>query len=175
VDTLWAGWRMGYIKKASATGAGRGPCLFCAKGRLKPGKRNLVVAKTPHVLAILNLYPYNVGHMMIATRRHTASLADLTREESIEVTDWLGRVEAALTREYRPHGFNMGINLGRVAGAGVLGHVHWHVVPRWRGDTNFMPVTANTKVLPEALDRTYERMVKALAAVGPRSGTRARR
>jgi ATP adenylyltransferase len=166
---------MGYIKKASAKGAGRGPCLFCAKGRLKPGKRNLVLAKTPRVLAILNLYPYNVGHMMIATRRHTARIADLTSEEAVEVTEWLGRVETALTREYKPHGFNLGINLGRVAGAGVLGHLHWHVVPRWRGDTNFMPVTANTKVLPESLDRTYERMVKALAAVGRRTGTRARR
>jgi ATP adenylyltransferase len=166
---------MGYIKKASAKGASSGPCLFCAKGRLKPGKRNLVVARTPRVLAILNLYPYNVGHMMIATRRHLASLAELTPEESLEVTEWLGRVEAALTREYKPHGFNMGINLGRVAGAGVLGHLHWHVVPRWRGDTNFMPVTANTKVLPESLDRTYERVVKALAAVGRRTGTRARR
>jgi len=166
---------MGYIKKASARGARKGPCLFCAKGRLRPGKRNLVVARTPRVLAMLNLYPYNVGHIMIATRRHTPSLADLTREEAMEVTEWLGRVEQALTREYRPHGFNIGINLGRVAGAGVLGHLHWHVVPRWNGDTNFMPVTANTKVLPESLDRTYERVVKALAAVDRRSGTRARR
>jgi ATP adenylyltransferase len=166
---------MGYVKKASVKGAGDGPCLFCAKGRLRPGKRNLVVAKTPRVLAILNLYPYNVGHMMIATRRHTASLGDLTREESLEVMEWLGRVEAALTREYKPHGFNMGVNVGRPAGAGVLGHLHWHVVPRWKGDTNFMPVTAKTKVLPESLDRTYERIVKALAAVERRFETRARR
>jgi ATP adenylyltransferase len=175
MDTLWAAWRMGYIKKASATGAGREACLFCAKGRLRPGKRNLVVAKTPRALAILNLYPYNVGHMMIATRRHTASLADLTREESLEVAEWLGRLETALTREYRAQGFNIGVNLGRAAGAGVPGHLHWHVVPRWKGDTNFMPVTANTKVLPESLGRTYERMVRALAAVDRRLGTRARR
>jgi len=175
LDVLWAGWRMDYIKKASAKGRVLGPCLFCAKGRLRPGKRNLVVARTPRVLAMLNLYPYNVGHIMIATRRHTPSLAELTRDEAIEVTEWLGRVEAALTREYRPHGFNIGINLGRVAGAGVLGHLHWHVVPRWNGDTNFMPVTANTKVLPESLDRTYGRVVKALAAVDRRFGTRARR
>ncbi len=175
MDVLRAGWRTGYIKKASAKGAGSAPCLFCAKGRLRPGKRNLVVARTPRVLAMLNLYPYNVGHMMIATRRHTPSLADLTRDEAIEVTDWLGRVEQALAREYKPRGFNIGINLGRVAGAGVLGHLHWHVVPRWSGDTNFMPVTANTKVLPESLDRTYERVVRALAAVDRRRGTRARR
>jgi len=165
MDTLWAGWRMAYIRKAGAKKADKGPCLFCAKGRLRPGKRNLVVARTEHVLVLLNLYPYNVGHMMIATRRHTPSLAALTREESLELTEWLGRAERALTRAYKPHGFNVGLNLGRVAGAGVLGHLHWHVVPRWNGDTNFMPVTANTKVLPEALDRTYERVVKALHAL----------
>src|SRR5258705_6110471 len=163
MDVLRAGWRTGYIKKASAKCAGSAPCLFCAKGRLRPGKRNLVVARTPRVLAMLNLYPYNVGHMMIATRRHTPSLADLTRDEAIEVTDWLGRVVQALAREYKPRGFNIGINLGRVARAGVLWHLHWHVVPRWSGDTNFMPVTANTKVLPESLDRKYERVVRALA------------
>jgi ATP adenylyltransferase len=110
--------------------------------------------------------------MMIATRRHTPSLAGLTPEESLELTEWLGRAERALTREYKPHGFNVGVNLGRVAGAGVLDHLHWHVVPRWNGDTNFMPVTANTKVLPEALDRTYERVVKALAGLDRASRAR---
>ena len=172
---LWAGWRMAYIKKAGAEGAAKSRCLFCAMGRLKPGKRNLVLAVTPRVLTMLNRYPYNVGHVMIAVRRHTGSLTRLTPEEAVEVTEQLGRVERAIAREYRPHGFNIGINLGRVAGAGVLGHLHWHVVPRWNGDTNFMPVTARTKVLPESLDRTYERIAKALAAVDRRSRTRARR
>ncbi len=175
VDVLWAGWRMEYIKKASAKGAGKGPCLFCAKAKLSPGVRNLVVARTPLTLVMLNLYPYNVGHVLVATRRHTPSLAKLTREEMIEVTEWLGRVEKALKREYRPHGFNIGINLGRVAGAGVLGHLHWHVVPRWNGDTNFMPVTANTKVLPESLDRTYRRVARAIAASEARGAKRAQR
>jgi ATP adenylyltransferase len=159
---------MAYIRKAGRKGADKGPCLFCAAGRLRPGRRNLVVARTERVLVLLNLYPYNVGHMMIATRRHIPTLASLTAEESVELTEWLGRAERALTREYRPHGFNVGLNLGRVAGAGVLGHLHWHVVPRWNGDTNFMPVTADTKVLPESLDRTYARVVKALAALGAR-------
>jgi len=164
LDVLWAGWRMPYITKTGgAKGANPRRCLFCAKGSERPGKRNLVLARTPLVIAMLNLYPYNVGHMMIAVRRHTGSLACLTPEESVEITEWLGRVEGALEREYRPHGFNIGMNLGRVAGAGVLGHLHWHVVPRWSGDTNFMPVTARTKVLPESLDRTYERLARALA------------
>jgi ATP adenylyltransferase len=164
---------MEYIRKAGAKG--KGPCLFCATARLRPGPRNLVIARTRLALVMLNRYPYNVGHIMVATRRHTPSLADVSREESVEITEWLGRVEKALAREYEPHGFNIGINLGRVAGAGVLGHLHWHVVPRWDGDTNFMPVTANAKVLPESLDRTYGRVAKALAAVDRRTKTRARR
>ncbi len=179
MDLLWAAWRIPYIQRAGRE-AGPKRCLFCVKGRERPGRRNLVLARTPRVLAMLNLYPYNVGHVMVAVRRHAASLTDLRPEESVEVTEWLGRVEAALTREYRPHGFNIGINLGGVAGAGVLGHLHWHVVPRWNGDTNFMPVVARTKVLPESLDRTYARLAKALAAVdrgggeGPRKRPRRR-
>ena len=175
LDVLWAGWRMAYIEKAGKKGAAKERCLFCANARLRPGRRNLVVAKTPRAIAMLNLYPYNVGHVMVATRRHTSSLSDLTPEEAVELTEWLGKVEVALTREYRPAGFNIGLNLGRVAGAGILGHLHWHVVPRWNGDTNFMPTTAGTKVLPESLDRTYERVSKALAALDRRPGTRRRR
>jgi ATP adenylyltransferase len=175
LDVLWAGWRMAYIKKAGLEGGGKKRCLFCAKARLRPGKRNLVLARTPLTITMLNLYPYNVGHVMVATRRHTAALSGLTREESVELTEWMGRIETALKRVYRPHGFNVGMNLGRVAGAGVLGHLHWHVVPRWNGDTNFMPMIARTKVLPESLDRTYERVSKALAAMDGRPGTRRRR
>ena len=169
MDRIWAGWRMAYIKKSTAKGARGASCLFCAKGRSRPGSRNLVLARTPRVLVLLNLYPYNVGHVLVAPRRHHGSLSRLSPEESVELTQWLGRVERALKRAYRAHGFNIGLNLGRVAGAGVLGHLHWHVVPRWNGDTNFMPMTARTKVIPEALDRTYERVSRALAALAPRS------
>jgi ATP adenylyltransferase len=163
MDRLWAGWRIEYIRRAGGKKASRTPCLFCAAGRLRPAKRNLILAKDERTLVILNLYPYNTGHLMVATRRHVPSLGALTREEAVEVTEWLGRAERALGREYEPHGLNVGLNLGRAAGAGVLGHLHWHVVPRWNGDTNFMPVTADTKVLPESLDRTYARIAKALA------------
>jgi ATP adenylyltransferase len=121
---------------------------------------------------MLNLYPYNVGHVMVAPRRHLRSIAQLTPEEAVEVTAWLGRVERALGRVYRPHGYNVGLNLGRAAGAGVLGHLHWHIVPRWNGDTNYMPVTADTKVLPEALDRTYRRLREALEAVAEKKPRR---
>jgi ATP adenylyltransferase len=160
---------MAYIemprRKARGGRAGaKKPCLFCGLSKVKPSPKNLVLATSPRALVMLNLYPYNVGHVMVAPLRHVASLAGLGDEERLEMGEWLGRVETALRREYRPHGFNVGVNLGRTAGAGVLGHVHWHVVPRWNGDTNFMPVTATTKVLPEPLDRTYRRIAEALAS-----------
>jgi ATP adenylyltransferase len=115
-------------------------------------------------IVMLNLYPYNVGHVLVAPRKHRGTLSDLTSEETLDLGTWLARVERALRREYRPHGLNVGMNLGRTAGAGVLGHLHWHLVPRWNGDSNFMPVVANTKVLPEALDRSYARLRRALDA-----------
>ncbi len=175
MDVLWAGWRMAYIRKAGGEGTTKGRCLFCEKGRLRPGRRHLILAKTQRVLVLLNRYPYNVGHVMVATRRHEGSFAGLEPEESLELTEWLGRIEKALRRAYRPQGLNVGINVGRVAGAGVLDHLHWHVVPRWNGDTNFMPTTAGTKVLPEALDLTYDRLSKALAVGSGRRAARARR
>ncbi len=167
MERLWAGWRMAYIAKASAKGSKRGKCLFCGLAGVRPGPRNLVLARTSQVIVMLNLYPYNVGHVMVAPLRHRGSLTQLTDEESLEMSGWLARVERALKREYRPHGFNIGMNLGRTAGAGVLGHVHWHVVPRWNGDTNFMPVTATAKVVPEPLDRTYRRLAMALRRQAP--------
>jgi len=150
-------------------------CCLAGTALVRRGMRRMVLARAGRVLAMLNGYAYIGGHSMVATRRHAASFCDVTDEEALELTEWLGRVEVALTREYKPHGFNVGLNLGRVAGAGVLGHLHWHVVPRWNGDTNFMPMTARTKVLPEALDRTYERVSKALAAMDRRPGKRSRR
>jgi ATP adenylyltransferase len=155
---------MAYIEKPREKAEGKERCLFCGLGDARPGVKNLLLATSPHALVMLNLYPYNVGHVMVAPRRHVGTLAAIRPEEQVEVGAWLGRVEAALRRAYRPHGFNVGANLGRSAGAGVLGHLHWHIVPRWNGDTNFMPVTATTKVLPEPLDRTYRRIAEALAS-----------
>ena len=173
MNRLWAGWRMAYIEKASKPKSGRRDrCLFCRQGETRPAAKNLVLAVSPLVVVMLNLYPYNIGHVLLAPRKHRASLADLTEAETLELGAWLARVERALRKEYKPHGLNIGMNLGRVAGAGVLGHLHWHVVPRWNGDTNFMPVTADTKVLPESLDRTYARMRRALAAAPARAAKR---
>ena len=174
MERLWAGWRMEYVAPAKRPGRkAKASCLFCDVAARPRGGRNLVLASTPLTLVMLNLYPYNVGHVMVAPRRHLGSPAGLNAEEAADVNLWLGRVVDALKREYRPHGFNLGANLGRVSGAGVLGHLHWHVVPRWNGDTNFMPVLAETKVLPEAIDRTYRRLRKRLDA--PSERTRPRR
>lgn len=181
MERIWAAWRMAYVAGASkpAKGARRGtgrsaskpkaPCLFCAFGKRRPKAGNLLLAESPLSLVMLNLYPYNVGHVMVAPRRHVAAISGVTSEEAVDLTSWLGRVERAIRKEYRPHGFNLGVNMGRPAGAGVLGHLHWHVVPRWNGDTNFMPVTGGTKVLPESLDRTYRRLKRALDATKSRS------
>lgn len=182
MDRIWAAWRMSYVASASKPAKGsaarkgrksaksKPPCLFCAFGRRRPAAGNLLLAESPLSLVMLNLYPYNVGHVMVAPRRHLGSVSAITSDEAVDLTAWLGRVERALRKEYRPHGFNLGVNVGRPAGAGVLGHLHWHVVPRWNGDTNFMPVTGGAKVLPESLDRTYRRLKRALDGTASRRG-----
>ena len=157
---LWAGWRMAYVEKTGRTPG----CLFCGLARRKPSPENLVLERTDDYLIVLNAFPYNCGHLMVAPLRHRGYLATLTGAERSAVWEGLARCETALRRAYRPHGINVGLNLGRPAGAGVVGHVHFHLVPRWSGDTNFMPVTADTRVLPESLDRTYARLQEALAA-----------
>ncbi len=158
---LWAGWRMQYVEKAVKEKG----CLFCGLARRKPGPETLLIERDEHAMIVLNAFPYNCGHLMVAPVRHRGYLKPLTAAEQKAIWDGLRRTETALRREYRPHGINVGVNLGRSAGAGVLGHIHFHVVPRWNGDTNFMPVVADTKVLPESIDRTYDRLRKALGGI----------
>jgi ATP adenylyltransferase len=134
-------------------------CLFCTlAGQRDRDEQNLLLHRGEHAFVMLNLYPYNSGHLMIAPYLHTGDLAALPEDVGGGVLGLTQRAVAALTAEYRPEGYNVGMNLGRVAGAGVPDHLHVHVVPRWGGDTNFMPVTAETKVLPETLDQTYKRL-----------------
>jgi ATP adenylyltransferase len=135
-------------------------CFLCDAGGAPPeqDEANLVVARGDVAFVILNLYPYNTGHLMVAPYRHVGELEDLTDEESGEIWTLTRRSVKAHRDTSQPHGFNIGINLGEVAGAGVPGHFHQHVVPRWGGDTNFMPVTSETKVLPEMLSDTYRRL-----------------
>jgi ATP adenylyltransferase len=152
---------MPYIKTADEPQG----CLFCRVARARDERRNLVVHRAARVLVMLNRYPYNPGHLMVAPLRHVASLADLAPPEREALLNAVVLAERALAAEYRPHGMNLGANLGRVAGAGFPGHLHFHVVPRWNGDTNFMPVVAETKVLPESLTRTWSRLRRALAGL----------
>ncbi len=152
---LWAPWRMTYIGGGPA-GAAR--CLFCAVQRGRRDRAHLVVARRPNALLMLNRFPYNPAHVMVAVARHVGRLGALDAEERSDVMDLVSLAERAIAVEYRPHGINVGANLGRVAGAGFPGHLHLHLVPRWNGDTNFMPVIAETKVLPESLGRTWTRL-----------------
>jgi ATP adenylyltransferase len=136
---------------------GEGSCIFCDAWAAAPGD-SLVVFRGRQAFVILNLYPYNNGHLMIVPVRHVANLAGLTPDELGEVAELTRRAEIALQESYRPHGINVGINLGRPAGAGILDHLHVHLVPRWDGDTNFMSVVGNVRVVPEEPSATLQRL-----------------
>lgn len=154
---MWTPWRMEYIlsdKKAPVPG-----CLFCAKAQENRDRDNLVLRRRERTYTILNLYPYNNGHLMVVPFAHVASVEDLEAETAAEVMREVQHSVAMLRKLMAPDGFNIGINLGRPAGAGVEGHVHVHVVPRWVGDSNFMPVVGDTRLIPEDLASTYERLL----------------
>ena len=155
MDRLFAPWREAYVTK----GAGEPGCVLCRAQ--EPGGDALVVHTAALNLVVMNLYPYSSGHVMVAPRRHLASLGEATPEELAEMMVLARRLEAVFREVYRPDGINVGMNLGRVAGAGVADHIHLHVVPRWAGDHNFMSVVAGTRVIPEdpakARDRLRER------------------
>ena len=155
---LWAPWRLEYIQQADELPG----CVFCAEaaGEL-PENESLTVHRGEVALAILNKYPYSSGHLLAAPLRHVGSLAELTEEEALALHRLAVSGTEALGQVYDPDGFNLGWNLGRVAGAGIADHVHVHVVPRWAGDTNFMPVLADVKVIPEHLLETRNRLREA--------------
>jgi ATP adenylyltransferase len=143
-------------------------CFFCEAAAL-PAERfsdRLVLARTERALALMNLYPYSNGHLMVAPYRHEGVLANLARDEAAELLTLGGRCSTALEAAFRAEGFNVGFNLGKVAGAGVQDHLHLHVVPRWAGDTNFLPVIGNTRVMPEYLGVTFEKLLPYFRAVG---------
>ena len=152
MEHLWSPWRLAYV---TGTGTASG-CVFC---EAQSGEQtSLVVFRGASCFIILNKFPYNNGHLMVVPNRHVASLVAATEQERCELIDLARLAELALGEAYAPHGLNMGINLGKPAGAGVLDHVHLHVVPRWNGDTNYMTVVGDTRVLPEDLERTAERL-----------------
>ncbi len=158
MDILWAPWRMEYISNMKKMN--KQSCIFCKALKEKKDKNNLILYRGKHCFVILNKFPYSHGHLMIAPIRHLARIEDLRREETIEMFDLLQESISILKKKLNAQGFNMGMNIGKVAGAGVLGHVHLHLVPRWEGDTNFMPIFARTKVISEDLKKTFRQLNK---------------
>lgn len=165
-EQIWAPWRMAYIRQedqAQAAPAGLAllpgadpECFLCQAVADTADRRRYVVARTGHSICLLNRYPYNNGHLLVAPRRHLARLDELDSDELLDLGRMLARMIAALEQTLQAQGFNVGLNLGRVAGAGLPGHVHWHVVPRWQGDTSFMPLLASVNVIPQSLDALWE-------------------
>jgi ATP adenylyltransferase len=159
---LWAPWRIEYI-----TGPKDGDCIFCAAAASRnEDPAHQPIDRTEHCLTILNAYPYAPGHVMVAPVRHVGALEDLDANEMLETMQLARRAILAMRKAMTPDGFNVGFNLGKVAGAGIVDHLHLHVVPRWSGDTNFMPVLAGTDVMPQALAATHDVLAEALAGLG---------
>ncbi len=156
---LWAPWRLEYVQQAGELPG----CVFCI-AEAGDDEKLLVVRRGELAFVLLNKFPYSSGHLMVAPRRHVGDLAELSDEEALEVHRFTARALAALDATYAPDGYNLGWNLGRIAGAGVVDHVHLHVVPRWSGDTNFMPVLADVKVLPEHVAETRRKLAAAWPA-----------
>ncbi len=167
-SVLWAPWRMSYI--TSVASSGRELCFLCEAPRVGDDRKALIVFRGRTVFAILNKYPYNVGHLMIAPYRHVPSLEDLSDEELMEALRLLKASIEALREVYRPQGFNVGANIGDAAGAGVPGHVHIHVVPRWNGDSNYITVVGGTKVISQSLEETYDLLRPALERAARKHG-----
>lgn len=164
MDQLWAPWRLSYVAGAKPPAAGD-PCFLCENQASAADRDNLIVARRTHSLVVLNRFPYNNGHLLIAPKTHKASLAELSTDETLElqglIVEFIGRIDRLMS----PQGWNVGLNLGRVAGAGLPGHLHWHLVPRWNGDTNFMPVISETRVIVQSLESLYDLLAKDMAAV----------
>ena len=153
MDPIWAPWRMEYIRMEKPAG-----CILCSKPLEDADEANLILHRAGRNFVMMNAYPYNPGHLLVAPYRHVASPEDLTSEELGEHMEVVTRGLAVLREVFGPAGFNIGMNLGRVAGAGIEDHVHTHIVPRWQGDNNFMPVLTDTRVMPEALADTYRQL-----------------
>src|SRR5512147_177710 len=153
MDVLWAPWRMAYVGAPKEPG-----CIFCDKPAATDAKAALVLTRTPHASVMLNRFPYANGHVMVAPRRHTAELSALPAEEHVALAETLRRTMALLQEFFHPDGMNVGMNLGSAGGAGITEHLHWHVVPRWMGDTNFMPLIGEVRCIPEHLEALWDRL-----------------
>ncbi len=149
MDKLWAPWRSKFVTKRKNKG-----CIFCIKK--KQDRKNFIIKRSRLAFAMLNIYPYNNGHVMVSPYRHVKDLKGLNDAEMLDMIKLTAQMQSLLEKKLRPHGFNIGVNTGQVAGAGYKGHIHMHIVPRWTGDTNFMPIIGNTKVVPQSLEELYK-------------------
>lgn len=156
LDVLWAPWRLAYVAAEPKPPTATADCFLCTGLAQTRDRDNLIVHRTSHSAVVLNKFPYNNGHVMVAPREHRGQLSDLADDQSLDLQHLLARLTQVLTELVRPDGFNIGLNLGRAAGAGLPGHLHWHLVPRWHGDTNFMPVFTGTKVIVQSLEMLYD-------------------
>ena len=154
---LWAPWRVEYVSREE-----QGECIFCQKSKENKDEKNYILLREEKCMVILNIYPYNNGHLMIVPYRHIDSIEALEENERLEMMKLLSLMVVSLKKALNPDGFNVGMNLGDIAGAGIVGHLHLHIVPRWKGDCNFMPVLSETRVVPEALQQTYQKLKESL-------------
>jgi ATP adenylyltransferase len=170
-ERLYTPWRMKYV---GSTRTETDDCIFCSKCSDDSGRdrENFLIYRGQTVFAMLNIYPYNTGHLMVLPYQHVASLVEMSLEMQVELINLITYFTELLTDLMRPDGFNVGFNMGRAAGAGIDSHLHVHIVPRWSGDSNFMPVIGETRVLPEELIDTYDRMVKWLKGRPPAADNR---
>jgi ATP adenylyltransferase len=166
---LWAPWRLAFVEKASR----RSGCIFCEKPALKQDGKSFILWRGRHAYVIMNIYPYNNGHLLIAPYRHIAAIENLPEPVLFDMMRLVQQSLRAIRKAYAPEGFNLGVNQGKVAGAGIEHHIHLHIVPRWGADTNFMPLLGETRVLPQHLKASYQRLkaafgTKRTAAASPR-------
>ncbi|MDP2922763.1 MAG: HIT domain-containing protein [Candidatus Omnitrophota bacterium] len=157
MNRIWAPWRIGYVTKKKNRG-----CVFCSAHKAKNDEKNFIVLRSHHCFVMLNTFPYNNGHIMVISNRHVSSLDKLVDTEILDINKTLIRMTAILKAILKPAGFNVGINLGKVSGAGIDRHLHIHLVPRWLGDTNFMPVFTDTKIISQSLEELYGLIKKDL-------------
>ena len=166
MERLWAPWRREFVVRGASSGEGKGGCIFCELMKGDDGPGNLILHRGHSAYVVLNKYPYSNGHMMVVPFRHTDDFTDLRPEEAGEIFLLAQRCVAALRERLNAHGFNVGFNLGKAAGAGIEEHVHLHVVPRWEGDHNLMTILGGTRVIPESLDSAYETLRPAVPSRG---------
>jgi ATP adenylyltransferase len=160
MQQMWTPWRMEYIRRESRPG-----CIFCDMLDAEDDRAHLILQRGELAFLVLNKYPYNNGHVMVVPYRHMDTLEALTPDETADMMSLVNLSIRTLRLTSQPEGFNIGVNIGKIAGAGVLDHVHIHVVPRWKGDTNFMPVLADVRLIPQHLSETYDELSRALATL----------